>query len=66
MNVHPADDGNVVMATAEGDVLEGDELEGARTSGQSYVVVIGPGMAPGIPRWRTHFSTCPNAAEHRR
>lgn len=66
MDVNPAADGNVVVATGEGDVLDGAELDEARRSGQSYVVVVGPGMAPGIPRWRTHFSTCPNAAEHRR
>lgn len=62
----PTPGGNLVVATAEGDVLDGAELDEARAGGQSYVVVVAEGMAPGVPRWVTHFATCPNAKAHRR
>jgi hypothetical protein len=47
----PADDGNIVLID---------------TAGGIQAIVVRPGEFPGQKRHRSHFSTCPNHAQHRK
>lgn len=51
LNLEPCEDGNIVIAS----------------NGEAIVVGTKPAyLRRPLPRYKSHFATCPNAAEHRR
>lgn len=62
VDLQPSPDGNLVLV-AEGRVTRA--LNTAVSEGPRHAEVQAA-LAAGSPRFKSHFATCPQAAEHRR
>lgn len=68
IDADPVEDANLVAVDRTGQPLDPDRARDAVTRGQATVTVARRAlrsMNPELPRWRTHFSTCPHADRHR-
>jgi predicted RNA-binding protein associated with RNAse of E/G family len=70
IDAEPRADGNLVAVDEAGAVLDVDELEAAIANGQSSTVWAARrahrSMTGEVPRWTSHFATCPQGPKWRR